>query len=162
MIIAIDPGWANIGICVGDEKEIFHTDKIKTNPKHKDEDRLQVIIAKLTDILIKYECSTLIFEEAYFSRKTHALKTYYMIGTLQCLFMTHGVGQKNIYSISPCSLKKFATGNYRADKAEMIRAINKETQGSYNNDHIVDAIALYLYYILSIKSNIHKLNGNHS
>ncbi|ABY46794.1 crossover junction endodeoxyribonuclease RuvC [Bacillus mycoides] len=154
--LGLDMSLASAGIAIIDivdgELRIVHKQRIKTNPKQRHGERLHKIATELKSILIEYQPFDTIIREQGFSR---------FAKTTQALFKVVGVSDLvlrdyAIVEISPTTIKLVMTGDGKADKKEVEKAVRKimrlDDDYIFISDDESDACAIILTHL--IQNNI--------
>lgn len=169
-VLAIDQSLTCTGVCIMEgaldgSLSLIHTESIqrcKTSKECSYMDtvlRSQSIAQRLWDLFHDYKCDHVMFEGLSFGSRGDATRNLAMlIGIILAKLNTQ------FTSIAPTSLKKFATGNGRADKKIMLEAIRTKDvnlhskldimtikAGKYD---IADAYWLARYYLEKLNANI--------
>lgn len=153
--LGLDMSLASAGIAIIDivdgELRIVHKQRIKTNPKQRHGERLHKIATELKSILIEYQPFDTIIREQGFSR---------FAKTTQALFKVIGVSDLvlrdyAIVEISPTAIKREMTGDGKADKKDVEKAVRKimrlDDDYIFLSDDESDACAIVLTYLIQNK-----------
>ncbi|MDA2128710.1 crossover junction endodeoxyribonuclease RuvC [Bacillus cereus] len=154
--LGLDMSLASAGVAVIDlvdgELRIVHKQRIKTNPKQRHGERLHKIAAELKSVMLEYQPFDTVVREQGFSR---------FAKTTQALFKVIGVSDLvlrdyAIVEISPTTIKRIMTGDGKADKEAVERAVRKimrlDDDYIFLSDDESDACAIVLTHL--IQSNL--------
>ncbi len=130
IVLAIDQSLTCTGVCIQRMDSstravhLIHTEaiqRIKTGSECGYMDtvlRSQGIAQRLWDLFHDYKCDHVVFEGLSFGSRGDATRNLAMLlGIILAKLNT------DFFSVAPTTLKKFATGNGRADKKAMLAAI---------------------------------------
>lgn len=139
--IGIDQSLNNVGVCILNTKADV-IDLMTVKPKlldDKDEiDRLIFIRNSIYELIKLYKTIQFTIEGYAYDKDYQAHQLGEIGGVLRVLFREQ---QQPFLVVSPVSLKKFATGNYKASKQEMMDKA-KEEGLDIKDDHQADAYFL--------------------
>lgn len=171
LVLGIDPGVNNLGISLIKVDSIvnklyiieqihYTLTKNKNNCYVNLERDLSVLFLKyvkidkellLSDFFIS-NIDMISIEKPFFSSKTYAnnIRTLEVIGIIKFLANKFNI---EFIEYSPATIKKKVTGNGRADKQDIINSINKLFNITLKNNHIADATACALTYLIESKNS---------
>ena len=126
IILAFDPGLANLGhSCLhieNDSIKMVDIDIHKQKSKVHIGKKLLKIYNHIEGLVVKFNPYVVAYEKMFFrGRSDSAASTIKVIGMIETISEKHNI--KSI-GVAPPTLKKFITGNGRADKEEMKRSVN--------------------------------------
>lgn len=127
-IIAFDPGLSNLGVSVfqwEDENiNLIDIDIHKQKSKEDIGEKLLNVHQFINNISREYDPAIMAYEKMFFrGRSDSAASTIKVIGLIELIAEERGI--KSI-GVSPPTLKKFITGNGRANKDDMKRVLSKK------------------------------------
>jgi crossover junction endodeoxyribonuclease RuvC len=142
------PGFAVIEVIDGVPR-LLHVSHRKTNAKHTHGQRLADIQAALLEIIGEYYPFEAIIREKGFSRHAATTQTLFkVVGVSDLTFADEGA----IVEIPPTTVKKLVTGDGKADKAEVERAVRHRLalpdEYTFAKDDESDAAAVVLAYLI--------------
>ena len=105
---------------------------------------LALFFELLQSIIDECHIKVIVYENPTFSHYSATAKLSQMIGLIKLLSYYNEI---ETIGISPTTVKKYATGNGRSKKPEMIKAVNEKHILNITNDNIADAIHI-LHYAL--------------
>jgi len=154
IILGIDPGTANTGYGIIDDKsglQYIGHGVIKTSPRDCPGERLRQINNQLSRIIKTYHPDILAIETIYFfvNAKT-AMPVSQAKGSI---LLTAAKKKIPVKEFSPLTIKLITTGNGRAKKKEVQMAVQKilQLEKIPKPDHAADALAVAITYILKIR-----------
>ena len=151
IIIGVDPGIAKPGIAVFNNG-IITTESVKTSPKDIRGKRIHQIISRL----LEYLPADLLVIEGYAtnyknSNRVHnTLMLAEVVGAVK--YFCHETDTK-IIEVDPATLKKFATGYGRAEKADMLTMARLESGLKIKTHDEADAYFLMKFGIEEMGDN---------
>lgn len=153
--LGLDLSLNSAGVAIIDlidnELHLIHKFRIKTNPKQRHGQRLHKIATELRQTLVEYEPFDTIIREKGFSRFAQ---------TTQALFKVVGISDLvlrdyEIHEISPTTIKRVMTGDGKADKKAVEKAVREllDLDDSYIfiSDDESDACAVILTHMIENK-----------
>jgi len=154
IILGIDPGTANTGYgVINDEKSLQHIGHgvIKTSPKDCPGERLRQINNQLSRVIKKYHPDIVAIETIYFfvNAKT-AMPVSQAKGSILLMAAKKEIPVKEF---SPLTIKLITTGNGRAKKKEVQKAVQKILQLKKipKPEHAADALAVAITCVTKIR-----------
>mgnify|MGYP001612659315 CR=1 FL=1 len=157
-ILGIDPGTATTGYgfidSIKGKNSVVEWGLIETDKETKTEDRLNTIFEETLSILNKFTPDVFVFEKIFFA--TNA-KTVISVGQAQGVMLLAASKSKiKIESYAPGTIKKLITGNGRANKKDVQRAIRKilgnqvksKAHKKTHFDNAADALAIALTHAM--------------
>lgn len=125
IILGVDPGIQNTGFAVLEGKkqycEVMQFGLIKTNRAHSFDLRLKTIYDQLCQIIEKYQLTTVVLEEIFYSRNVKvALKMSHARGVILLAAANHQVPTAEY---SAREIKQAVTGNGNASKYQVQQMI---------------------------------------
>lgn len=108
-------------------------------PKEPFHVRANDLIVKLKEVLPKPENTIVFMEGAAYAAEFNAFILGELSGAIKMFLFQNGYAYD---IVQPTTLKKFATGNGRANKAMVIKAVAENWGFKSTNDNICDAYAL--------------------
>jgi len=150
-ILGLDPGLQTTGYAVvedgGDRLDFIQAGEIITDRSDPLEDRLRFIFAKLGEVVSEFKPGVATVEDLY-SQYRHprtAILMGHARGVLFVVLSNHGIP---VFSYAPARIKKALTGNGRASKDQVHRAIEELLSlRGVDSDHVTDALAAAVCYI---------------
>lgn len=134
--IGIDPGLLNVGLSAVEHRGpvplIYHGHAVTTGGL-KGNERFDYIYSEVGKFIDKFPTASVVCLEGYDYLGFRLVDMAEISGILKLL--CHQKGRK-VVSVSPSSLKKFATGNSSAGKFQIMSTYDQ------TNEHIADACAL--------------------
>jgi len=145
--VGIDPSLSCTGVVIlynnCNNCDVF---TIKTKAKENPDCRINQIlveVCKIIDLLrFIYDVYVVIEGLSFYSATNTGLQLAGLNYVLRNYFLRN---QINYYILPPTSLKKYITGNGRANKKEVIEAVNKRWNFNSKNDNECDAFGLAKY-----------------
>jgi len=157
-ILGIDPGTATTGWgvleVISDNLKVIEWGLVETSKEEKVEKRLSKIYKETLAILKKFTPDVFVFEKIFFA--TNA-KTVISVGQAQGVMLLAAARSKlAVASYAPGTIKKLITGNGRANKKEVQRAIRKilgnqvksKVHKKTHFDNAADALAIALTHAM--------------
>lgn len=135
--MGLDLSLTGTGAVVLSDGEILKFDLIRTTPKMVEEERFDIIWKRIWN-LYKETKPVIVLIEAAIGGKTTQHATHGLNAVVRYGLWRHDVLFDTMY---PGTLKKAATGNGRADKAQMIAAA-QAFWPECNDDNLADAYHL--------------------
>ncbi len=161
IILGIDPGTATTGFGLISYNypsyEVIDWGLIETKKDSAPEVRLAKIYQEMLSIIEHYKPDILAMEMLFFA--TNA-KTAIKVGQAQGVIMLSASAfNKEVIQYAPGTIKKIISGDGRADKIKMQKAVRKhlgsfvksEKNKKTHFDNAADALAIALCHIFSIK-----------
>lgn len=161
IVLGIDPGTATSGYGLvkvngGAQLEVLKFGLIETDKTYTPEVRLNQIFKEMKDILKEFKPDCIAIEKVFFA--TNA-KTAIRVGQAQgVILLSAATASINVYEYSPMTIKKVVSGNGRADKELVKKAVRKLLNVRSPNkkkthfDNSADALAVAVCHL-------HKVNG---
>lgn len=162
LILGIDPGTASTGYGLVKVKTksltVIDWGIISTNKDSKPEKRLEKIYSQIATVLKEFSPDIMAIEKVFFA--TNA-KTAMRVGEAQGVLMFAAARYKtNVVEYAPGTIKKIVTGDGRADKKFVQKAVRKvlgqkvrsERKKKTHFDNAADALAVAICHA-------HKSNG---
>ena len=152
-ILGIDPGLANLGLAVVEDKgennyDVPYSSPITTSPRSDEPERIAKIVSSLRDCLESHEVECAVIEKVFFGRnKTSALRVAEVIGVIKHVITEHGV---RYVEVNPNKVKQ-AIGIVGGLKAAVKIRVLALTGKTFTTDHVTDAVAIAIAYIRGIK-----------
>ena len=166
MLLAIDPGYGRCGYAVfNDDGNLVYYDLIETTNKQAFEERLLIIYNKLSNCVVEYQITQIVYEEPAFISGRNALLVPQVIGAINLICAINNI--KPI-KYSPSHIKLVVAGNGAAHKTAvedavviefMLSRVEFKQKFGGGNDDVYDAIAIgYCKFIDTpvVKSNKRK------
>ncbi|MEC0037208.1 crossover junction endodeoxyribonuclease RuvC [Bacillus cereus] len=160
--LGLDLSLASAGVAIIDLEDgnldLVHKFRIKTNPRQRHGQRLHVIATELKKASIEFAPFDTIIREKGFSRFAQ---------TTQALFKVVGISDLvlrdyKIEEISPTTIKRVMTGDGKADKAAVEKAVrrylNLRDDFIFISDDESDACAVILTHL--VENKIIEKRGN--
>lgn len=150
IVLGIDPGYRNIGICVLDT---FALKILYCNTLHlhesKCESRLTHLHYCLNDLIDKYSVTVLAYEKPVLRNRGEV--GLYVNYTVALLLLQVGLHNLRVCEYTPNQVKQRITGKGKADKHEVETAVNTllGTVTQFCDDHSSDATAVALTFVVS-------------
>lgn len=144
IFVGIDASITSSGIVMFDGAGDFLGDKlIRSSVGQKDLPRFDLSISKFMKFIEPSEECAILFEQYAYSSKGQITRTAEFVGQLKReLWKVGGVLLDKIWTCSPGTLKKFATGVGNAPKGAIIKAVYKKWDYDTNSDDLADAYTL--------------------
>jgi crossover junction endodeoxyribonuclease RuvC len=145
--LGIDPGLAATGYAVvGTSKkrgELCCWGAIKTSPRSSLSERLHIIYTEVLQLINNWKPGLLIMEDVYVADRFP--KAALQLGEVRgVLYLSAWDSSVEIMKIRPTEVKSCLTGNGRATKTQVSRAVKKvlDVKSEIKPDHASDAAAL--------------------
>ncbi|WP_431819223.1 crossover junction endodeoxyribonuclease RuvC (plasmid) [Bacillus thuringiensis] len=147
---------ASAGVAVIDivdgELRIVHKQRIKTNPKQRHGERLHKIATELKAVMLECQPFDTVVREQGFSRFKNATQALFkVIGVSDLVLRDYAIAE-----LTPTEVKKIVTGDGKADKLEVEKAVRRIMKLGddyiFVSDDESDACAIILAYL--IQNNI--------
>jgi len=142
-ILAIDPGQ-HYGWAYQDRFGVIESGHCKLKGKGILPDTIFELYNSLSELFIKYDfkktLDLVVFEFSSFQRASGAARCHGMFVT--CLVLLSGGRCKEIKSVTPSELKKFACGTGNAPKSEMVCEAEGIVNRTVEDNNEADAICL--------------------
>jgi crossover junction endodeoxyribonuclease RuvC len=143
------PGFAVIEVTDG-VPHLLHASHRKTNAKQTHGQRLEDIAEELQAIILTYKPFAAVIRERGFSRHQATTQTLFKVVGISDMITAH-FGY-SIEEIPPTTVKKLVTGDGKADKAEVERAVRRwltlPADYTFAKDDESDAVAVVLAYLI--------------
>ena len=119
LVLGIDQSYNASGIVVLDGDDIIHAKCFKSNKEFNRFGQAYEIATHIADVLDEYKPNIVAIEGLAFGMKGNVTRD---LGGLQFVIISHlqEVKKQPVEIVAPLTVKKFATGNGRAKKGEMI------------------------------------------
>lgn len=153
MILAIDPGLANIGFAIIDNhnEKIILTKYLQTTSDDSTIERINQITSLVSSYIANYNIQHIVLEELYsFGKKVYLLQVSQVIGAISQLSIQSNIP---LHRVNPSHMKKIITDNGRAKKDEILESIIDILPDSQYNqlinaeNHEIDAIGIGITYV---------------
>jgi len=142
MILSLDISLRCTGYCVFDDLgTLIAFGTIKTDNKSSTYKRVSVIVTKVTSLVHKYLITRCIIEAPAFGAR--GSMSYYIFGLHFYLAIVLESLQLKPTQIAPTSLKKYATGNGKAKKPEMVDSLPENVRKLFVNSNLKKTTGLY-------------------
>jgi len=145
-ILAVDPGYDRLGVCVieGDRsnQNVIFSDCFETSSKDDFMSRLYAVGAYIEQTLIEYNCKGLAIESLFFAKNTKtALKVSEVRGAIIFAAKRNGL---RVYEYTPNQIKVATTGYGNASKHDMYHMVYRlvSLDDKKRKDDEIDAIAI--------------------
>lgn len=150
-ILGIDPGLNNIGIAIV-EKKINETNNEKTLLKSfsaftihnnsKLENKIDIVIEKLNDILIKEQPDLVLIEDykIYNAKSNRGSRTIEVIGVIKTLCILNKIKYKTI------NYKKWSNKYKKVVEKELSKVLLDYINSEHLSEHAKDALKMTLTY----------------
>lgn len=142
------PGFAVLGITDEGKPILLEKSFVKTNAKHSHGRRLCDIEYEIKRLLIEYMPEHIVREKG-FSRFPTVTQTLFKVVGISDK-MAYLLADKEVHEIAVTSVKKLVTGNGKASKDEVERAVRETLQiekpDYFANDDESDAVAVGIAY----------------
>jgi crossover junction endodeoxyribonuclease RuvC len=162
IILGIDPGTATTGFGLirynYPNFEVIDWGLIETEKDASPEIRLSKIYQKMLSIIEKYKPDVLAMEMLFFASNA---KTAINVGQAQGVIMLSATAfNKEVIQYAPATIKKIISGDGRADKIKMQKAVRKHLGSKVKAnsrtkkthfDNAADALAIALCHIFSME-----------
>jgi len=151
MILGIDPGLASTGYAVVDRVDgrlrVVDCGVIRTEPRVAHPARLQVIYARIAQIVDRYEIEAAALESWFVHPVSKAaMGMAESRGAIQVAIANAGIP---VVEYSPNTIKQSVTGSGRADKDQVRAMVQRLTGVDAGSDHAGDAIAAAVCHLAS-------------
>ncbi len=164
IILGIDPGTATTGYGVVEvnkngKPQVIDWGLIETKKEGPKEKRLSIIYSQAYNIIKNYLPDVFVIEKVFFA--TNA-KTAIDVGEAQgVLLLAASMTKTKVVEYSPAKIKKVITGNGRAKKKDIQKAVRKmlgnhvksKAHKKTHFDNCADALAACLTYAFEKKEN---------
>jgi crossover junction endodeoxyribonuclease RuvC len=148
MYLGIDIGTNNLGFAIlNKNKQIKHKEYLDLNGQSELKS-LYLITLKLEELCKKYKIKIIILEHIFIQSGGKAggvIKIVEAVGVVMLFCYNNNIDFKKL---NIKTIKKQITGNGNAKKQEVINSINLLYNLKETNEHIADAIAICLCFIL--------------
>ncbi|SCV23841.1 Crossover junction endodeoxyribonuclease RuvC [Bacillus cereus] len=160
--LGLDLSMSSAGVAIIDlvdgKLDLVHKFRIKTNPKESHGKRLHKIATELKKASIEFAPFDTIIREKGFSRFAQTTQALFkVVGISDLILRDH-----KIEELSPTTIKRVMTGDGKADKDAVEKAVRKIMQLDddfiFISDDESDACAVILTYL--IEKKIIKKEGN--
>lgn len=159
LILGIDPGTATVGYGMietkGNGYSLLDFGWIKTDKEAKAEKRLDTIYKEMLSLLREHTPDVLAIERLFFFRNH---KTVMRVSQAQGVIMLAGARSKTkVIEYAPAEIKRRISGNGRADKNEMKKAvravlpIRSPKRKKTHFDDVADALAVAICHAIVSK-----------
>jgi len=151
MLLAIDPGYRNIGYCVGDlnTKSVVVSGTIVTTGSNFP-GQLQQIYNKIQSLINTYNITTLVYEKPVY-KVGHETGNKVQQGIAILLLLTAINNISVVVTYKPSEIKQKVTGNGKADKNSVKLGVLKYFPNiSFDADHESDSIAMFISYLKDV------------
>lgn len=154
-VLGLDISLSSTGAAVIEVKnkrpKLVQSFIIKTNPKDRHGLRLHMIAERLKEAVEEFGPFDAVVRERGFSRFAASTQAIYKVhGIVDLLFR-----DREIIDIPPTTVKKAITGDARASKEEVEKAVRKflrlSSQYKFESDDESDAAAVALSYLFNAK-----------
>lgn len=174
IILGIDPGTATTGYSVLHTPNVntldpLAFDLIETDKKTSPEQRLSEIYLQLVDVIKEYNPHVMAIEKVFFAANR---KTAIRVGQAQGVMLLAAASVNiPVVEYAPGTIKKWVSGNGRADKKDMQRSlrgvfgprIRSKKRKRTHFDNAADALAVALCHAChEYKVEVTDLNGKKS
>lgn len=162
LILGIDPGTATIGYGMINAKNgaisVIDFGWIKTEKEEKAEKRLEIIYKEMLSLFREHHPDVLAIERLFFfnNQKT-AMRVSQAYGVIILAASRH---KTDVFEYAPASIKKRISGNGRADKTEMKKAVRSllpvrsPKRKKTHFDDVADALAVAMCHAMENGSAI--------
>jgi len=155
-VLGIDPGTANTGYGLIDSKKTIkyiHHGVIKTTPDDHPGERLRQINNSIIRVIRKFEPDALVIEKIYFF--INAKSAIPVSQAKGSILLTAAKKRIPVKELSPLTIKSIITGNGRAKKEEVQKAVKKilKLKKIPKPDHAADALAAAITYVTELKES---------
>jgi len=162
LILGIDPGTATVGYGLISEKKnnftIVEFGWIKTDKEEKSEKRLDKIYRDTLSVIRKHSPDVLAIERLFFYRNQ---KTAMKVSQAYGVIVLAAARKKiNVFEYTPAEIKLKISGNGRADKKEMQKAVRSllhiraPKKKKTHFDDVADALAVAMCHAYKIRSKV--------
>lgn len=143
-IMGIDLSLSSPGFAITDCNVPIHYENITTSPDDEWFERIIQIRDKVIELIDSYNPDMILVENYSFGSRYDREVLGEVHGALFYILGLRGDLEKVFRVVSPTTLKSFITGNGRATKAQMVRAINEiyNLNLKVSQNDIADALAL--------------------
>lgn len=156
-VIGIDPGFDRIGVAIlegtASAQTLLHSECIVTDKKASHEARLEMLGARVAEVIEEWEPSAVAIEKLFFNQNTStALKVAEARGVILYEVARASV---SVYEYSPQDVKIAVAGYGKADKTaveDMVRRLVTIPETEKKLDDEIDAIALCITHLATRKS----------
>ena len=156
LILGIDPGTATIGYGMikakSNQFSLLDFGWIKTDKENRAEIRLDTIYKEMLSLLRAHEPDVLAIERLFFFRNQ---KTAMRVSQAHGVIMLAAARKKTqVYEYAPAEIKRKISGNGRADKSEMKKAVRSmlpvrtPKKKKTHFDDVADALAVALCHAI--------------
>ena len=151
-VIGIDPG-RNTGYAVAyifDNNDIMIENKgvFKDTGKEFNK-RFKELYNKIDELIYTIEPDFIVLEKGFVGRnKKTSLRLGELRGMIKTLSLKHDI---DYFGFEPTEIKKCVTGNGKAKKVDVQKAINKQFNTDIECEDISDAVALVLTFVENIE-----------
>lgn len=146
VVMGIDPSLSSSGICLLSQRgTVIHATSLTHSLE--DPERLRYIHDSLISLMTSYSPTHIVYERqvpqmryAYSSGSIIPLAELAGILKLAILRYKSTASDLNVYRIPPEDIKKYATGNSKAEKEDMIRAVPQRSINKINSIVLQDSV----------------------
>ncbi len=123
-LLGIDQSYNSSGIIVIENDHIHHSECFKSNKSFNRFGQAHEITMRIVSVIEQYKPDIIAIEGLAFGMRGNVTRD---LGGLQFVIIAHiqEVLKRNVVIIAPLTVKKFATGNGRAKKNEVIESLPK-------------------------------------
>ena len=162
IILGIDPGTATTGYAIlnveGDDMDAIEFGLIETKKEETPEKRLHIIHAEMCDLFTRFTPDIMAIERIFFAAN---VTTAIRVGQAQgVMFLSAAAAGVPVIEYAPGSIKKLISGDGRADKKMMQKALRKVFGAKIRSkaykkthfDNAADALAVALCHVYSLEN----------
>lgn len=162
LILGIDPGTATVGYGMirvnGKSFDVLDFGWIKTEKEDKAEKRLDIIYKEMLSLFREHRPDVLAIERLFFFNNQ---KTAMRVSQAQGVIMLAASRNKTeVFEYAPAAIKKRISGNGRADKSEMKKAVRSllpvrsPKRKKTHFDDVADALAVAMCHAFSSRDQV--------
>ena len=142
MVLSLDISIRCTGYCVFDgNKNLIAFGTIKTNNNNSMYERLNHLVKRIRSLVIEHEIEQCAIEAPAYGAR--GAMSYSLFGVHFFVVWLLNSLRLSVAQYTPTSLKKFATGNGRAGKEDMVAALPNEVRQLFVNSNLKKTTGLY-------------------
>lgn len=156
MILGIDPGVANIGWAILDDKlgeyKLIDYGCLKTKISDGSGERLNKIYEEIEELIRKYKIKEVAYEKLFFAKNAKsALAVAESIGVIKICTVRSGL---EVFGYTPMQVKMALTGYGKAEKEQVEMMVRNllNLEKIIKPDHASDAVAVGLTHLFTNKN----------
>lgn len=153
IVLGIDQSVTESGYTILEDKKVLAIESFK--PKKKDFFRILEIEDFFSEIINEAKVDAVVIEGYAYGRQQKSEMMGELGGILKRMLIKI---EKTFYIIPPTQMKKFATGNGKADKTKTVVSIVRKWNPDSDNEHALESFVLALIGYYAESKEIEGLN----